>query len=217
MPYRGETVAKARLDNPFKVERSRNIAIYPGVKWPCGDSSDDYVIPLGTPMAPITAGTGLYKPIRRAVMNTAATAGESILNAKAGEADGFAVGDVVIVLQNGAKPSLMTVSTTGTISTIAYATGVITLTESLGLVVSAGCYFEVAENGAATMTRDCVFLGENVKTYDSELGVSLTPLAVGYIAGQVEVVKMGTNCYDALTPAQFPDFDFIPEYAGQAD
>lgn len=216
MPYRGETVAKARLDNPIRVERSRNIAVYPGAKWMTG-SGDDYVIPLGTPMAPLTAGTGLYKPIRRTVVNTAATAGESILNAKAGAADGFEVGDVVIVLQNGAKPTLMTVSTTGTISTIDYTTGVITLTNSLGLVVSAGCFFEVAENGAATMTRDCVFLGENIKTRDTDLGVNLTVLAVGYQAGQVEVVKMDTNCYDALTPAQFPDFDFIPEYSGQAD
>lgn len=217
MPYIAKTAAKARSDDPFNVpvDGKRDIIVLAGCKYPTGASTDDpYLIPLGTPMAPVTAGTGAYKPIRRGDVVTAATAGESILNMGAGGAVGFDVGDVVNVLQKGAAIALMTVATVGTISTINYSTGVITLTKGLGVVVSVGCFVEVAENGAATNPNSAVFLGQNVKTRDTEIGTNVTVQAVGYIKGQVEVLKLADHTYDALTPKQIPNFDFIPATPG---
>jgi hypothetical protein len=195
---------------------TRNIVVLAGSKWPTGATTDDpYVIPAGTPMAPVTAGTGRYKPIRQAVIVTAATAAEFVLNTGAAKGEGFDVGDVVNVMQNGAKPTLMTVATVGTISTIDYTLGVITLTNALGVIVSAGCWIEVASNGAATNPAGAVYLLENVKTRDTDLGVSVDVPAVGVIRGQVEITKLGTNCYSsALSPKQFPLIDFIPVTPG---
>jgi hypothetical protein len=216
MPYIGTGVTKIRTDDPFRVpaEGKRSIVVLAGTKWPTGvTGEDDYTIPLGTPMCPPTAGTGAYKPIRRAVVVTAATAGEAICNVGALKAVGFAVGDVVNILQNGATPALMTVSTVGTISTINYATGVITLTNGLGLVVSVGCFVEVAENGAATNPNSAVYLGENIRTYDDTVG-AVNAIAVGYISGQVRAQSLSQNCFDSLTAKQMPNFDFIPNTPG---
>src|ERR1035437_9377098 len=84
--------------SPFTlVQRKRSISISPGAKWDNSLSTGgEYVIPAGTPMAPITAGTGLYKPIRRTTIATVATANETVATmAAVSEAKKFAVGDVV--------------------------------------------------------------------------------------------------------------------------
>ena len=216
MPYRTASTVKSREDNPFKGQlESRDIVVEAGAVWPTGAGSN-YVIPLGIPMSPATATTtGKYKPIRRSTAAGEATATETAITLTS--CDGFAIGDIVNVIQADPTTSLVTVATVGTVSALSYTTNVLELSAALNLVVTAGCFVEVAENGAATNVNDCVFLAQNVQTRAADDSTEIDCPAFGYRAGQVEVTHLADNCYDALTPRQIPDFDYIPTMPGLAD
>lgn len=216
MPYRIAEGVKCREDNPFKGPglQVRDIVVIGGAVWPTGMGSN-YVIPLGIPMSPVTATTtGKYKPIRRTTAAGAATAAETAITVS--NADGFAVGDIVNIIQANPTLLLVTVSSVATITALSYSTKVMEFA-ALGLIVSAGCFIEVAENGAATNVNDCVYLGQNVQTRASDDSTSIDCPAIGYVAGQVQVSKLATNCYDKLTPRQIPGFDYIPTMPGLKD
>jgi hypothetical protein len=214
MPFIISTDNKSRLDNPFKgALQFREIVVGSGAVWPTGSGSD-YVIPLGTPMAPLTSSASkrTYKPIRVGRIAGTATAAE--LDMTMDSCAGFATGDVVVVLQNGALPTLCTISTTGTISALSYTTKVISLTNALGIIVTANCVVEVKENGLGTNPHDAVYLAENVQTRDLVSGTNVEAPARGVRSGQVEVNRLATHCFDALFPRLFPLMDFIPTSAG---
>ncbi len=212
MPYRFDSTVKSRQENPFRGQlQMREIVIEEGSRWPTGVGSD-YVIPLGVPVAPVSGGDGEYAPVPRATVS-AATAAQAICTVQS--ADGFYAGMVVNLLQASPTVDLVTIATTGTIGTVVRATGLITLTEDWGIVVSAGCFLERADVGAGTNPPDAVFLGQNVQTRIEDLSEDVMAPAVGYIAGQVEIAHLANNCYNTLTPRQIPGFDYIPATPGQ--
>lgn len=203
--------AKAREDNPFTGPLvKRAIIVAAGAKWPTG-SGDDHVIPLGVPMAPYSGGNGRYRPIRRAQIVTALASGATQIYVDS--AVGFATNDVIALFTGpGSTTNILLATLTGVdydgnrllVAPLpANATNGVT-----------GAYVEVNENGYLLRPDDAVFLAENVQTATDDDSATFEVPAVGYIAGQVRISDLGTNCYDALIEAQIPRFDYIPATPG---
>ncbi len=205
------TSVKSREDSPFVGPvRKRDIIVAAGAQWPTG-SGYDYVIPLGVPMAPYTGGNGKYQPVRRSYLVAALASSDTQIYVA--DADGFATNDIIAVFTGAAST---TNCGTATITAVDYTNNILTvapLPEAITVAVT-NSYCEVEHNGYLHNHDDAVFLGENIQTKDAESGTTFDVPAVGIIAGQVDVNRLGANCYDALIESQIPDVDYIPVTPG---
>jgi len=208
--HRYTKTAKAREDNPFIGPlTTRPIIVVAGALWPIG-SGEDYEIPLGTPMCPVST-TGKYRPIRRSYVVTALASSDTQIYLNS--VKGFATGDVLAMFTGAAST---THSITATVTGVDYTNNIITVA---ALAVAAtnivtNAYVEVQHNGYLLNRADAVFLGENIQTGSTADGETWDVPAMGIIKGQVDVNRLDTNCYDALIETQISGMDYIPLTSG---
>jgi len=206
MPYNLTNDIKSRQDNPFGGNiLKRNIIVESGAQWPTG-SGNDYVIPLGVPMAPVGT-SGRYKPIRRAQVVTALASGNTIIYVD--DADGFAAGDVIAAFTSADSTTNIFTATITAVSQAGNYLVVAALPANATNIVT-NSYVEVEENGYLLNPSDAVYLAENIQTHDDDSNTDLVVETYGYIQAQVEISELADNCYDALIPTQLPGIDFIP-------
>lgn len=201
---------KSREDNPFVGPLTkRDIVLAAGAKWPIGEG-DDYAIPLGVPVAPVST-TGKYKPIRRSQLATALASSDTYIYLDS--ARGFATGDVVALFTGAASTTNIALAT---ITAVDYTFNRLTVAALPAAITNAvtDSYCEVNENGYLLAPTDACFLGENVETGNTADGQTWDAPAVGIIRGQVDVNRLDTNCYDALLESQISGMDYIPKTAG---
>ncbi len=202
---------KSREDNPFIGPLAkRDIVVAAGAQWPTG-SGYDYVIPLGVPMAPYSGGNGKYAPIRRAQIVAALASGATQIYVD--DADGFATSDVIALFTGSpSTTSILTAALTG----VDYTNNVLSVAALAEAATNAvtNSYVEVEQNGYLLNPSDAVFLGENVQTKDATSGTTFDVPAVGILKGQVDINRLGPNCYDALIESQIPGVDYIPTTPG---
>lgn len=208
MPYRIEYQGKARTDYPFKQPLKRDIIIQAGAKWPTGVGSD-YLLPLGIPLAP-EGTTGRYIPKARTTIVTALASSAETVYLKS--TDGFSVGDVIALYTAAATTAVYTAPILAIDRTSNYIKIADDILNAAATNLVTNSY--VAIEKVAFVTTDQVLLGENVETADVISGTTFPAPTVGIIGGQVEIAALADNCYDGLTKANLPRFDFIPATPG---
>ncbi len=210
MPMRYSKDFKSREDNPFVGPlTTRAIVVAAGAKWPVG-SGEDYAIPLGVPLAPVTSN-GQYKPIRRGKIVTALASADTYIYLES--VKGFATNDVIALFTgSGSTTNILTATVTAVDFTNNRLTVAALGSAATNLVTNSFC--EVEENGYLHNHADAVFLGENIQTGDSQESRTWEQPAVGILKGQVDINRLDSNCYDALIETQISGMDYIPTTPG---
>lgn len=137
------------FDTPFQdIERILGINVPGDARDPVDETS--FVIPAGTPMAAVHAGTvhdlGLWMPIRRDVITNVDVDGVTLTGT---DVSPFKVGDLVQTI-GSTGPTTGAVTNLAGILTIDYTLQTMTFAATAGVVV--GDWIEVIENGAVVGT-----------------------------------------------------------------
>jgi len=223
MAARNSKAVKSSIGGVFEsVEEYRNIIVSGSSFDPLDvTATGRFVIPAGTPMAPIVS-TGKYMPIRRSRATSAVSNDTTVTVDCVKPFLGQEGAGVLFYASNAATATLRT------ISTVTQATNVIVLTAAATVVDDD--YFEVALNGAhgnvetATPTQipDAVILAEAIEVVFAD-GTTFDVPAVGVIKGAIArenvngpgVGALGAT-FDVILKNQLPNISFLPVSAGTA-
>lgn len=218
MPYRVSKSLKVREYVPFEsIEEERNIIVDGGSLDPVDDGTlTRYVIPAGTPMAPIAA-TGYYWPVRRTTV--AATLGNAttVTVADASPFKGDAGKGVLIFGSLSETAQLRTISSVDTTNNVIVITSPVTVTN--------GYYIEAALNGAhgnatafnSAQIPDQVILKHDVEVLAADGSTTFHAPAVGVYRGAIRRDLLnGPSAagYDDLLKSSHPTISFLPIKAG---
>jgi hypothetical protein len=178
-------------------------------------ASQKYVIPAGTPMAPVS---GKYLPVRRT--RIVATAPSNSATVYVDDATPFVAGDRICYFN-----SYLGTGAVGTVSTSAESGNVLVL--AAAITAAAGDYLEEAYTGAhanttSAMTEeirptDHVILLHDVSVTADDGVTTVDASAVGVTVGQMRSGSVkGTGCatFDVILRQQFPHIQFLNTQAG---
>jgi len=179
-----------------------------------------HVIPAATPMAPVAAEDGHYRPIRRTTLatNVAATTLMTVV-----DAEPFDVGDVLALFTTtNVWDIAVTVSIAKTVAAVNVATNVITVAAAV-TAAATGAWVEVVENGhllalAGPNDYDPVLLADPLQNQTPAPGATTFCVpASGIFAGSAEATRINgpsDQGPDALLEWAFRSFRFIPAEPG---
>jgi hypothetical protein len=204
------TVLKTGARKPFSVALiKRRIVVDSSSLDPMDtDANNQYIIPAGTPMAPVTGNDGRYMPIKRATV-VSCTWDNPNTEIVVDDASPFKDGDVVRqwdaddAYADNAVGTLADVDlTTNTLSIVGDVTG------------------DIAEDdliGVAYNTADVVLLEQDAAVRDQDLNLVHVP-ASGVTCGQIRCADV--NMPSGADPVLYRDMllmDFVPGEPGSGD
>lgn len=206
------------VENPFdQIDMAMNIIIASTALNPLDiATATKYIIPGGTPLAPVSANGGKYRPIRRTLATAAAnnTTCVTVQNAKP-----FLAADVLkYYVSNVATSDVATIATIDTTNNVLWLTAAHTIASSERV--------EVKETGLANTTAvnptgipDCVILRDTVAVRLAD-GTLIDKPAVGVLRGAIRksmVNGPGTTAFDTMLQqaGQCGGINFLPATPGE--